>query len=156
MQNCTLLWLIGSCKLALNPALQIAHIWLLQLGARIILVLGFGFSMGLLTATNGEGTWPAMASCYSEPVILVGSDGLLSGVTDGDVPLGPYVTTSSSMGSLIAWYLATSLLSRGFPYSGDGIVTSEFSCLSTQRVSDTCIILLKQFCHPHTTTIVHI
>ena len=139
MQNCTRFWSIGSCKLALNPALLIARIWLLQLGARIIPVVGFGFLMGLLTATNGEGAWPAMASCCSDPVILVGSDGLPGWVTLGDVPLGPYVTTSSSMGSLIAQYLATSMLSRGFPYSGDGIMTSEFSCLSTQRVSDTWI-----------------
>ena len=52
IQNCTRLWSIGSCKLASNPALRIAHIWLLRWHARIIPVIEVGFLMDLLTPTT--------------------------------------------------------------------------------------------------------
>ena len=68
-----------------------------------------------------------MAPCCDAAMVLVGSDGQPFGVIAGEFQLGPYVTSSRLAGSLVGQYLATSIMSRGFSYSSDGIVTFDFS-----------------------------
>ena len=68
-----------------------------------------------------------MAPCCDAPIVHVGSDGWLFVVIAGELQLGPHVTSSSLAGSLVGQYLATSIMSRGFSYSSDGIVASDFS-----------------------------
>ena len=143
LQICTLWQSIGSCKLVLNPGLDIAHIWLFRLGAWFILVVVVGFLMDLLTATNWVGHWPAMAPCCSAPMILARSYGHLCGVTAGKLLLGPHVTFSSLAESLIGQYFATFMSSKGFSYSCNGIVASEFSWFSNQRVSTACFSCMR-------------
>ena len=68
-----------------------------------------------------------MAPCCDAPTVHVGSDGQPFGVIPGEFQLGPHVTASSLAGSLVGQYLANSIMSRGFSYSSDGIVASDFS-----------------------------
>ena len=68
-----------------------------------------------------------MAPCCDAPMVHVGSDGQPFGVIAGEFQLGPHVTSSSLAGSLVVKYLATSIMSRVFSYSSDGIVASHFS-----------------------------
>ena len=118
MQNCTQIWSIHSNWLVLSPALQIAHIWLLWLGVKVILVVKvvyLAFLLYLLASTSRDGAWFAMSLCGNAPVVIARHDGLHGRVTVWDVPMSLSVITSSSMGSLIGLYLAVSKLARGLP-----------------------------------------